>query len=311
MTGHTRELLLMVGESGSGKSTFARDYCQLNPGSERISRDDLRIELAGSAGAPTKGRDFESYVVKIQKLRAAAFLAQGKNVVIDDTNLNPNTRDMWRNFANHRGAFRIHRMMTSLADCIANDAKRSGKAHVGRAVIERQFLLSKRLYFETNWPVVIVDMDGTLANHEGIRSPYDEGRVHLDRIYEVVAEWVRTLSTDHIILIVSGRHSTCGDLTIQWLEQNNIPFNHIFMRHGWDHRHDTIVKQEILNELLGIIDPSRIKFILDDRPQVVRMWKQNGLTVYPVRGTIDHAAACGRPNKPNETCQECGAIGDF
>lgn len=303
-----QEIILMVGESGSGKSTWARQYCLDHPDYDRLSRDDLRIELASDPKAPA-GRDFEKYVIKVQKARTLAALDLGRSVIIDDTNLNPKTRLSWENFARECADFKIQRMETPLAVCIANDAKRNGKSHVGRAVIERQFLLSGRLPIGQNRPIAIVDVDGTLANHHGLRSPYDEHLVHLDRPYDTIIRWVRELSQDHTILIVSGRHSTCGDATAQWLEDQKVPFNHIFMRHSWDNRSDVIVKQEILDELLGIVDKAQIRFVLDDRPRVVKNWKANGLKVIPVRGGTDHTPGCVE-SYTGDTCL-CGALKDF
>jgi len=111
--------------------------------------------------------------------------------------------------------------------------------------------------------------------------------VLLDRCYLVVAQWLDELSEDHQIIIVSGRHETCNEDTVKWLELYSIPFDFLFMRRKDDNRSDTVVKQEILNIILDHIPKEHIKFVLDDRPKVIRMWKENGLTVYPVRGAVE------------------------
>ena len=81
------------------------------------------------------------------------------------------------------------------------------------------------------------------------------------------------------ILVVSGRPISWGDLeigkeTVKWLAENNVIYDHIFMRNGGDSREDTIVKQEILDKL----PKDRIAYVLDDRDSVVKMWRDNGLT---------------------------------
>jgi len=204
-------------------------------------------------------------------------------------------------------------MTTSFDDCVRNDNIRVGKSHVGRAVISRQFLLSKRLPFDINRPIILVDIDGTVSNSDGIRSPYDELHVGKDKIYPVIVKWVQSLYEDHTIFFVSGRHSTCGDSTINWMNRNNIPFHHIFMRHGWDNRSDFIIKEEILNELLGMVPKDQIKFTIDDRNRVIAdCWRKNGLMCIPVRGTPHHSLNC--PNvgiDQKKTCEFCGAIGNF
>ena len=67
------------------------------------------------------------------------------------------------------------------------------------------------------------------------------------------------------ILVVSGRPMSWGDLeigkeTVKWLAENNVIYDHIFMRNGGDGREDTIVKQEILDKL----PKDRIAYVLDD-----------------------------------------------
>lgn len=136
---------------------------------------------------------------------------------------------------------------------------------------------------------IIVDIDGTLADHEGVRSPFDESRVFFDKPVPAVIKWVQELSKDHNILIVSGRHETCAPDTILWLENHNVPFDGLFMRGAKDNRSDTVVKYEILRQIIDDegIPLSDIEFVLDDRPKVINMWRQSGLTVYPVRGAIE------------------------
>jgi hypothetical protein len=138
----------------------------------------------------------------------------------------------------------VSRLETSLANCLVRDDRRESTARVGRAVVERQFLASGRIDLHPDRPIVIVDVDGTLAQNTVQRSPYDESKVMQDPVYPEIAQWVRDLyygrpcegNPDykaHTVLIVSGRHSTCGEDTVRWLNFHKIPFHHIFMRHGW------------------------------------------------------------------------------
>jgi predicted kinase len=53
------------------------------------------------------------------------------------------------------------------------------------------------------------------------------------------------------------------------------------MRKGGDHRSDVIVKSEILDEILA--RGHDIAFVVDDRPRVVEMWRQRGLTCLQCR----------------------------
>jgi hypothetical protein len=82
------------------------------------------------------------------------------------------------------------------------------------------------------------------------------------------------------VFAVSGRDGSCRELTENWLAANNIPFDGLFMRPVGDMRKDSIVKMEIFeNEFKGKYN---IKFILDDRNQVVAMWRSLGLTCLQV-----------------------------
>lgn len=357
MANHTRELLLMVGESGSGKSTIARALVA-DRGYVRVNRDDLRIELepvlhdakfrAALQAEPAiveagvfvphrfknghNGRDFEDFVSKVERARAAYALAQDKNVVVDNTHLNPNTVDKWRHFANHKAAFRIYRVETSMEECIRRDAERTGKAHVGRAVIERQFLKSGRhpafqkLNPETK--VYLFDIDGTTATHmdengRSLRSPYGLN-VEVDRPHLNVIREIQDLYTQPNVLVfaVSGRKSTCGDATWAWLDRHEVPRDGLFMRHSFDNSSDVLVKQEILREILANVPKEQIAGVIDDRPRVVRdCWMAEGLPVRPVYGdtfltpeefTTIHSVGCVYEHREDyRRCPDCGALEDF
>jgi hypothetical protein len=186
-------------------------------------------------------------------------------------------------------------------------------AKPNRAVQEREALrageFTRRL---PNAPFVLCDIDGTLANHVGVRNPFDESKVLLDGCHEVVASWIRSLYPHYNVVIVSGRHDSCGADTVEWLEGHNIPFDHILMRPAKNNDKDYVIKKEILDELLAVLRKDEIAFVLDDRPQVVRMWKSNGLRVFPVAGTTEHATTCTFNGEAGyRRCPDCGALEDF
>jgi hypothetical protein len=157
---------------------------------------------------------------------------------------------------------------------------------------------------------VLVDVDGTLANPYDVRNPFSE-QVLLDNPYPVVVAWVRALYEDHNVLVLSGRKERSGDDTCTWLAREGVPFDHMLMRETEDGRPDRVVKKELLDMFLTLFQKWEIDFVLDDRPVVCNMWKENGLTVYPVRGTVDHSPTCPKDGPPDKTCEYCGALGDF
>lgn len=289
------KLIVLVGESASGKTTRSKDLIHdaIANGRKivRFNRDEMRAMIE-----PPKGDNlWESYAFKGYKegfisqmeRNAVQEALQSKiDIIVDETNLSEKTMNCWRAMSESLGAeLEVLRMETPFDVCLLRDSRRTHG--VGRAVIERQFLTSGRADFG-NKPIVIVDIDGTLANHEQIRSPHNESMVLWDREYPVVCEWVRNLSQFYSIVVVSGRHCSCGKDTVKWLEQHNIVFDHLLMRNSGDNRPDNLVKQDILSGILrcGVLK-SQIQFVIDDRPKVIRMWKENGLTVYPVRGQVE------------------------
>jgi predicted kinase len=318
---HSRKLTIFIGESGSGKSTIARQMVENNPNLVRLERDELRLELANDPNAP-KGGKFERFVALVQRSRADKALKEGKSVCISDTNLNPNTVDGWRNFARHKAEFDIYRMQTPMEECILRDSKRTGKAHVGTAVIHRQFLMSGRLPIDLSKPIILCDADGTLCDCRGIRSPYDESKVLLDKPFQnIIDEINKYHDNGYTVIIVSGRHSTCGDDTCEWLRQNGVKFDFIFMRHMWSSEHDYIVKQQILDELLALVPKEQIEKVFDDRFQVGQIWIKNNLPFQPVyrnqlipinEWTTAHSTDCKFiPTKRFGRCPDCGALEDF
>jgi hypothetical protein len=78
------------------------------------------------------------------------------------------------------------------------------------------------------------------------------------------------------LVIVSGRSDEYRKFTEQWLSWNEIPFSELIMRKKSDSRSDHIVKEEILKQIQSL--NKEIAFVVDDRQQVVDMWRRNGIT---------------------------------
>jgi predicted kinase len=122
---------------------------------------------------------------------------------------------------------------------------------------------------------IIVDIDGTLA-HKGDRNPFDYKNVDKDTVDEVIMETVNQFyRLNYRVIIVSGREDSCRDLTIQWLNDNIIKYHDLYMRKSKDMRKDAIVKKEIYDEFIK--EHYSVLFVLDDRNQVVEMWREIGL----------------------------------
>jgi hypothetical protein len=136
-------------------------------------------------------------------------------------------------------------------------------------------------------PYIICDLDGTLSDirHREHRvrgkrknwKRFFEG-IPEDAISEVVSDIVRHYRHTHAIVFVSGRPESTREATLKWLERciPEVREYELHMRPDGDFRADNLIKSEIYEkELLGRLGAPF--FVLDDRDQVVRMWREHGL----------------------------------
>lgn len=133
---------------------------------------------------------------------------------------------------------------------------------------------------------LIFDIDGTLADikHRRIflEQEKPDWKAFNDKMGDdtpnapVVALY-KTLwdSGQYDIILTSGRSDSDRKITEQWLVWNHIPFDRLEMRKDKDNRADYIIKQEMLDMLLK--EGKEILFAVDDRQQVVDMWRKNGI----------------------------------
>lgn len=128
---------------------------------------------------------------------------------------------------------------------------------------------------------IIVDIDGTVALATR-RNVFDEARVELDEPNPAVIATVRALqAAGHAVVFCSGRTDGCRQTTLRWLQDHvGVPVAALHMRTQGDSRKDSIIKREIFDA--HIRDQWRVVCVLDDRNQVVRMWRDMGLTVLQV-----------------------------
>ncbi|MBL4785593.1 MAG: hypothetical protein JKY49_09210 [Cohaesibacteraceae bacterium] len=133
---------------------------------------------------------------------------------------------------------------------------------------------------------VLFDIDGTLADiahrrHfiEGDRRDWKNfnDRMGDDTTNEPVVALYKALQAggQFELIIVTGRNARYRKVTEQWLIWNEIVFETLLMRAENDHRVDYLVKQDILKSLQEA--GHEIAFTVDDRQQVVDMWRRNGI----------------------------------
>lgn len=273
------KLLMLKGLPGSGKSTYARELVAKHHYT-RVNKDDLRTMLHNS----THSKHKEQTVLAIRDAVVMEALEKGSNVVVDDTNFAPVHEARLRDLAKSFGAqFEVKFIDTPVETCIERDLKRPNS--VGHRVIMQmyeQYLKPKPAVYDPPHGkprAIICDIDGTIA-HMGERSPYDWHRVGSDNPDKIVIDLLRR-HDDRVLILLSGRDAVCRPETVEWLADNRVPFHHLYMRPEGDTRKDSIIKRELFET--NIRDNFDVEFVLDDRNQVVDMWRNElGLKVLQV-----------------------------
>ena len=146
----------------------------------------------------------------------------------------------------------------------------------------------------------IFDLDGTLAEN-GYRLHHVTGgkrdwdaffaAVEDDAVVGPIRDLLFTVSHDYAIIICSGRTASCREATERWLTNNGIGYSELYMRAVGDFRPDHTVKAEML---LAMRDDGYDPWlVVDDRPSVVAMWREQGLTCLQCRATEEFAPTKG------------------
>jgi len=277
-----KKIIILRGLPASGKSSYATDLLKRKKGQwVRVNKDLLR-EMAH---ASEHSRSHEKFILQLRDHIILQALENGKHVIVDDTNLNPIHIDHITALVKGQAQVEVNDsfLQVPVEDCIRRDLQRPRS--VGEAVIRRMY--NQYLRTTTQPPqhnpelpdAIIVDMDGTLALM-GDRSPFDVQKCDQDLPNPPVLETVQRWQADTPIIVVSGRTDDGYDKTAAWLKQHGIEYKALHLRRQGDQRKDAIVKTEIYQE--HIAGCYNIRFVLDDRQQVVNMWRNLGLTVFQV-----------------------------
>lgn len=286
-----QKIIMLKGLPASGKSTWAKEKINENSNYIRINKDDIRESITGKWTSKK-----EKIVISIRNSLVRAGISLGKNVIIDDTNLNPKHEQSLKTLAQELGVeFEVNDsfLKVPVEECVERDIKRDKS--VGYKVIYKMYY--DYLYQDPSKKIVnspskkrrcvICDIDGTLAHNYGGRNIYDLTRVKEDTpdplVCAVLDGLDSTFGIDYLdIIIVSGREDNCRKETEEWLYHNMIPYKALYMRKSGDKRDDAIVKEEIYKEF---IEPEYcVLGVIDDRNKVVRMWEKLGVKVMKVGG---------------------------
>lgn len=280
-------LIIMRGLPASGKTTKAEEIARDNGNCVRLNKDLLRKML-----------HFDKFTDKNEAMTNAAemalarmFLESNKNVIIDDTNLNTKVFQKWESLAGELDLeFHVFPINTPIWECVRRDKIRNNS--VGQDVIINM-ARKNGLYFSSRKDI-ICDIDGTLCDISD--------RVHLvkgtekkdwdaffanipnDKPRWEIINQIKALDHFFNIVLVSGRPEDYKKETIEWLKKHEVPYETLIMRRTNDKRDDTVIKKEILDTYFKI---ENIQSVFDDRPRVIKMWKENGLDVIDVGDGVE------------------------
>jgi predicted kinase len=280
------KITILKGLPASGKSTFAKEQITKDPNTKRVNKDDLRSMLDNSKWS----RNNEKFVLKVRDFIVLESLKDGHNVIVDDTNLHDKHIERLKQIAketNSKVEVNDSFLSVSVEECIKRDLKRANS--VGEKVIKDMYenfvqeeaQIQKPEYNPNLENCILVDIDGCLAIKSPERGYYDWHKVGKDQLNHEIADLVDNyFERGTKVFILSGRDGSCKSITNDWLLDNSVRFDALYMRDAGDMRKDEIIKKEIYEE--HIKDKYNVKLIVDDRMQVVRMWHSLGLPIVNV-----------------------------
>jgi len=285
------QILILIGAPGSGKSTFAKYHIRTEENWMRLCRDDFRMmHFTYSNLSPRE----EGLITDMLDVSIEALLRKRCNVLIDATHCRAEYLNHYIEKFNTMAdiSFKIFEAdAKELAERCDKRNKETGKyipVNVQKRYmkeleeLKKTFDLSprpmikkrdERIEQNTKLPkAIICDLDGTLALMDD-RNPFDASGSDQDKLNEPVANTLKVFAKEgYRILLVSGREDRFSEPTLRFLEMHSIPYHQLWMRQSKDYRKDAIIKKEIFDD--EIKDKYYVEFVLDDRDQVVDMWRK-------------------------------------
>lgn len=306
------KLVLLKGLPASGKSTEAKRLVDSGQ-YVRVNRDTIREMLLcpRDDGQKAFNGKVEKIVTKISQDSVRSIMESGKfHIVVDECNLNVKYMDKWAKIANeYNYTVDVRGMGVSIEECIRRDANRT--PNVGERVIKQMAIrngllkgydVAPKAPFKIGNSIVLCDVDGTLSDlthrrhwvntddEKNAERGCGKARKNWKKFFETMSEDTLRQSTYDIlqkyvddgytIVLVTARPDDYLVDTVDWMTKYNVHYDFMLMRKAGDYRRDDIFKQEILDTWFPNKD--LIEVVIDDRPQVIRMWRENGLKVIDV-----------------------------
>lgn len=300
------KMIFFRGIPASGKSTAAMKWVAEDPANRvRINRDDIRQALFGDASSHVD----EKKVTEVETNLITKALRSGKDVVSDNTNLNMSFLQKAIKHAKHSGATEVEHRDFPISKEEAKRRNQQRDRVVPDHVIDRMYsnLGPKGQFpvFPGSYPLkdvqlpekrkvaVCFDMDGTLNDVRNVRhflkprgakKRRDFDSFHRMSEFEPANLEVLQMAKDaheagFAVLITTARSEPYRETTQKWLDENDVPYENIFMRAANDFRPDYEVKKEMYDKISMYYDVVRC---VDDNPQAIKAWREKGIAVTTV-----------------------------
>ena len=250
------KVILTVGCPASGKSTWAKSEVAKDPSNwVRINNDDLRAMMNGSQWS----QDYEKIITDVRNYLIRDALRRGKNVMIDNLNLNKRHFEETCKIAksvNVDVQILEKFFYAELEELLERNAKRDGAARLPDDVVKKWWKESGKTQFKFYHPrveiikghmgnlastveapahipgapeAVLCDLDGTLALIHG-RSPYDASDCDLKDLpnHPVIQTILAHHNAGRKIIFCSGREDRFRPETMRFIEK----YCHNICSHG-------------------------------------------------------------------------------
>jgi predicted kinase len=307
-----KKLIVCRGLPSSSKSTWAKEYVKNRQNWVRLNNDDLRLMFFDRAFSKQDSSTIEIARDVLLGMLVVQDGDHGKNVIIDNTNLNPKLIEEYKTLAcNNNYDFEIKDFTdVPLEECIRRDNLRSkSNGKVGAHVIlgmHNRYLKDpnepdvtleslgitphlknwrdEKVIFEQDSSLpkaIICDLDGTLALMNN-RNPYDASTCFEDDVNVSVQKCLLSMqASGYQLIFMSGRpYEYFGESYKFISEKAKIQDFQLYMRATDDSRKDSIIKKELFDEYIK--DKYYIEFWLDDRNQIIEMVREMGINCFQV-----------------------------
>ena len=291
------KIIVLQGCPCSGKTTWAQKYLEETTVPTRyVNRDQIRCELNGGKYV----MNHEVDVTYIEKQRVCDALAEGLDVIIDATNLNPHTISKWKKVAQeHNAEIEFKEFYVPYAEAMKRSKARKavGGLYIPKQVMTgfykkyyperlKEELTDKRKILKPDFtlhPAVMCDLDGTLALHQG-RDPFDWASIPEDAIDPRLEHILKDYCCQGVaIIFVTGRPERARAATEKWLFDHDLYSYKLYMRADNDFSHGDDYKRKVYNE--RIKGDYNVYCVFEDSNKCVKMWREEGLLTCQVENS--------------------------